>query len=367
MALSAGCRRKVGAGFQGFALIATEGEKSISVVDLARFRLTRQIGLGEFPSMVVSGTERSYVLTPHSGSVHCIEHGRDFQRGATRKLAGNLAGFKLTSDGKHLLAIASSGHELIEAETSSLRVSRKWKLRGAPRAIDVSVDGAVAISTGEKGIVEFIDRKTGRRYAKELDGALGEVRFRADGKLLIVANCHAQSLTSLDIPSLETVVDLPLAMQPEHLCFSADGGQLFVSGQGMDGIAIAFTYLPLEIEQTVLGGRDPGVMACSDNPAYLFVASASGSDVCVLTIARRKMIGLVEVGRRPSFIAITPDSRYALVLNEGSGDMAVIRITSIQEKLGDAEKKRDKAGASLFTMLPVGAQPVHAAIVRQMV
>jgi hypothetical protein len=45
--------------------------------------------------------------------------------------------------------------------------------------------------------------------------------------------------------------------------------------------------------------------------------------------------------------------------------MSVIRITSIEEKLGDAEKRRAKAGASLFTMLPVGAQPVHAAIVRK--
>ena len=229
----------------------------------------------------------------------------------------------------------------------------------------LSADGLVAISTGEKGIVEFVDRTTGLQHRKELDGALGEVRFRADGKLLMVANCHAQTLIALDIPSLETIVELPLAMQPENLCFSTDGGQLFVSGRGMDGIAIAFIYLPLEIEQTVLGGRDPGAMACSDNPKYLFIASASGSDVCILTVARRKMIGIVEVGRRPSFIAITPDDRYALVLNRDSGDMSVIRITSIEEKLGDAEKRRAKAGASLFTMLPVGAQPVHAAIVRK--
>jgi DNA-binding beta-propeller fold protein YncE len=164
------------------------------------------------------------------------------------------------------------------------------------------------------------------------------------------------------MPSLQVIVDLPLAMQPDNLCFSSDGGQLFVSGQGMDGIAIAFTYLPLEVEQTVLGGRDPGVMACAGN-TYLLIASASGSDICILTIARRRMVGIVEVGQKPSFIAVTPDNQYALVLNEASGDMAVIRLSSIQDRLSDAAKMRGKAGASLFTLLPVGSQPVHAAIV----
>ena len=52
-------------------------------------------------------------------------------------------------------------------------------------------------------------------------------------------------------------------MQPENLCFNSDQGQLFVTGEGMDGVAIVFPYNTLEVEQTVLAGRDPGVMACS--------------------------------------------------------------------------------------------------------
>ena len=202
-----------------------------------------------------------------------------------------------------------------------------------------------------------------QRKRRRMPGPLGEVRFRADGKLLLAANCREQMLTGLDVPGLETVVDLPLAMQPQNLCFNSDGGQLFVTGTGMDGVAIAFPYVPLEVEQTVLAGRDPGAMACSENPAYFFVASASGSDVCILDIDTRKMIGLVEVGQQPSFIAVTPDSQYALVLNERSGDMAVIRIAPIQANTADAAKMRGKAGASLFTMLPVGSRPVQAVIV----
>ncbi len=362
MALGSACGRKIGAGFPGYALIATAGETGMSVIDLSDFQLIQQVPLGGAPHEVfgAAGSERSYVLTPMTGSIHAID--ASFKRVRSRKLADRLEAFRLTSDSKYALAIEGHSRELLEVETASLNVTRRWKLSAEPVSLDVAVDGSVAISTGERAVLEFVDRKTGQQKRKELSGIIGQARFRADGKLLMVANCKEQVLTALDVPSLQVVVDLPVAMQPENLCFSGDGGQLFVSGPGMDGIAIAFTYLPLEVEQTVLGGRDPGVMACAGN-TYLLIASASGSDVCILTVARRRMVGIVEVGQKPSFIAVTPDNQYALVLNEASGDMAVIHLSSIQDKLGDAAKMRGKAGASLFTMLPVGNGPVHAAIV----
>ncbi len=363
IALASACGRKTGAGFRGYALIATVGEESITVADLADFRVVKQVPVSGSPQFIVAGGPggRSYVLTPKTGSVHVLD--REFNRENSRRIAAELSGLQLMPGGKRLVAIAAHSRELIEIDQTSLYVTRRWKLSAEPASMDVSDDGAVAISTGEHGIVELIEGRTGQQRHRRMSGPLGEVRFRADGKLLLAANCGEQVLTALDVAGLESVVDLPLAMQPQNLCFNSDGGQLFVTGNGMDGVAIAFTYLPLEIEQTVLAGRDPGAMACSTNPAYLFVASASGSDVCILDIDTRKVIGMVEVGQRPSFIAVTPDSQYALVLNENSGDMAVIRVASIQAKAGNAEKKRGKAGAALFTMLPVGAQPVQAVIV----
>ena len=72
------------------------------------------------------------------------------------------------------------------------------------------------------------------------------------------------------------------------------------------------------------------------------------------------MIGLVDVAQRPGFIAVTPDNQYALVLNEASGDMAVIHIGAIRQ---NGVANRYKSGASLFTMLSVGERPVAAVIV----
>ena len=364
--LATACRRRPGVGYAGFAVVATAGEKSVAVVDLSTFRLSRQIPVGEAPTAVLAHPTRhiTYVLTPKSGSVHALAAG--FDRAISRRVADELSAFAIAPNGERLWAAAGASGRLLEIDASTLTVTRRWKLSGAPVSLDVSAEHSIAVSTGQHGTIDLIDGLRGRQSTLNLSSPLGQVRFRPDGKLLLVANSGEQALSVVDTASGQLIVHLPLAMQPVNLCFNADGGQIFITGKGMDAVAIAFPYVPLEVEQTVLAGRDPGVMACSASPAYLFVATASGSDVCILNVANRKMIGLVEVGQKPSFIAVTPDNQYALVLNEQSGDLAVIRIASIQAKISDAAKMRNKSGGSLFTMLPVGSRPIHAAIIPRM-
>jgi YVTN family beta-propeller protein len=355
MLLSAACARKKGTGYPGYALIATSGDNSIAAVDLTRFQLAKIISVGAPPTAVLAGVASShhYVLTPGNGSVHIVDANLNVI--ASRKLSNDIAEIRLTSDGKRLIAIAGSARELIEADPVSLSVVARHPLSDPPKQFDISSSGHIAISGGRHCSVELLDLASGRHTSAQMSGAVGQVRFRADGKLLLASNLGDRSLTAFSVPGLRVVTELPLAMQPQNLCFNADAGQLFVSGEGMDAVAIVFPY-QFEVDQTVLAGRDPGVMGCSASPSYLFVASGSGSDISILDIDTRKMIGIVNVGQKPAFITVTPDDQYALVLNEQSGDMAVIHVQAIRAN-------RSKTGASLFTMLAVGSKPVQAAIV----
>jgi YVTN family beta-propeller protein len=357
--VAAGCGRKKGTGFPGYAMIATSGDSSLTAVDLTAFRLKKTIPLAAPPTAVIPSRTPgwSYVLTPSIGTVYLIDENlRPF---AKKQITDRLSELRLTPDGKRLVAISTDARQLFELDPADLHVLRRVQLNEKPTDLDISIDGAVAIASAESGTVELIDLVTGSRQRAHIDGTLGALRFRQDGKLLLIANMKDRSLTVLKSPSLEAMADLQLAMAPENLCFKPDGGQLFVSGHGMDAVAIVFPYDTLEVEQTVLAGRDPGAMACSNDPSYLFVGNASGSDVSILNVSTRKAIGVVEVGQRPGYIAITPDDQYALVLNQESGDMSVIRISAIRINRG-------KTGAALFTMLPVGNSPVHAAVVTRL-
>jgi DNA-binding beta-propeller fold protein YncE len=181
------------------------------------------------------------------------------------------------------------------------------------------------------------------------------VRFQLDGKQLIAGSRPERSATIFDVSTGKTVVRLPLPLEPRHFCFTPDGGQLFISGDGMDAVVIVYPY-QTEVEETILAGHAPGVMAITDtSPSYLLVANPESS-VMVFDVDTRRKVALIQVGRQPGCILVTPDKQYALVLNEKSGDMAVIRIFSL------AARYRYKP-APLFTMIPVGEKPVSAAVV----
>jgi DNA-binding beta-propeller fold protein YncE len=350
------CGRAKRSGYSGYALIATSGENSLAVVDLTTFRLIKNIRLGASPTAVIAGSlNRSYVLTPSSDSVHVID--ANLSLTSSHRLGEGIVEIRLSPDGSTLIASAQRSRELIQVDTATFKNFQRIRLEGEPVLFDVSGTGYAAVSTGEHGTVELVQLAIGKRSRVSVGGLVGGVRFRGDGLMLLVARPEERSILGIDVATQQVVAELPVAMEPDHLCFTFDQGQLFVTGKGMDGVAIVFPYNTMEVEQTILAGRHPGMMAASGpEPAYLFVASATGSDVSILNVDTRKLIGVVDVGGQSQFIAITPDNRFALVLNQTSGAMAVIHIPTIRTT-------RAKNGASLFTLVDVGAKPVHAAIV----
>jgi len=353
---SVACTPAKRTGYLGYALIATSGENSLAVVDLASFRLIKAVPLSAPPTAVIpaASASQNYVLTPSNDSVHILD--RNLSLTSSHRLGEGIAEIRLFPDGSALIAASRPSREIIQADPHSLRVVRRTKVNAEPFSLDVSANGYIAVSTGSHGTVELLHPASGLHKKIEIGGPVGNVRFRGDGQMLLAARPNERSILGIDVATQQFVAELPLAMEPEHLCFNADQGQLFVTGKGMDGVAIVFPYKTMEVEQTVLAARNPGFMASSDAPAYLFIASANGSDVSILNIDTRKLIGMADVGGQSEFIAITPDNRFALVLNKTSGSMAAISIPTIRST-------REKKAVSLFALVDVGASPVHVAVV----
>lgn len=358
---SIGCRRKA-SGYSGFAFVANEEGKAVAAVDLESFTVARHIRLDANPSQVIANTAagRIYALTPASGAVHEI---RTDTLAFSRKVqvAGSGVAMRLSTDGRSLVVLCRDPNELKVIAADGLNVVSETPLAAAGAALDLSPDGLyAAVSYGAARAIS-ITRLGERRSAEPIAcrGDIGAVLFRGDSKLVIAADLTRRMLSLYDVATRGPVVDLPLSVRPDRFCFTQDGGQLFVTGEGSDGVVIVFPYYTPQVAETLLAGHSPGAMAVSASPAYLFVANTKSGDVTILDIDNRKVIAITPVGTSPNYIAITPDDNYALVLNEVSGDMAVIRIPSIVRAV--AERWRSRRGA-LFMMIPVGSKPVSAAV-----
>lgn len=353
--LAAACRRAKGTGYPGYALIATAGQKSVAAVDLTAFRVSKDIPVPGEPSSILSTpTEGAFALLGNTGTLAYI--GRDLNIQKTRRIAESLNALRLLPGGKRLIAFDPDRSELLLIDGTTLSVEGRRRLHEPAASIDVSQSGDLVVTASQDGSLNLLNLRTGDWRHTHLKANLGSVVFRFDGNLVAVANIQDRVLTALRVPDLSVEAELPLAMEPRNVCFTPDGGQLFISGPGMDAVAIAFLYNMLEVEQTVLVGRDPGVMVCSADSTFLFVGSASGSDVSIMRVETRKSVGAVGIGSQPTYLTLTPDGQYALVLCGNTGDLAVIRVGAIRAN-------RSKTGVALFTMLPVGEKPVHCAFV----
>lgn len=359
----AACTRPKAKGFSGYAFIANSDGGAVAAVDLEVFAVARHIRVDGEPTAIVAREKRArvYALTPANGSVHEIRANNLILAGKLQ-VARSAITMRLAPTGRALYVLCREPRKLVALAFDPMRVDWELPLPADPIDIDASGDGSLlAISYGAAHALMFID--LARHQAWPLvgtSGEIGSIRFQSDSRQLIAANLSERMLSVYHAPTRRLIVHLPLAVRPDQFCFNADGGQLFVTGDGMDAVVVVYPYYTPQIGETVLAGHNPGAMAASGSPGYLFVANPRSGDVSILDIDTRRVVAVTPVGTEPSYITITPDNQYALVLNRASGDMAVIRIPNVTRAVN--EQRRWKKGP-LFMLLPVGSKPVSAAIV----
>ena len=362
-AVAAGCGRRKARAFPGYCFVANQRGRTVAAVDLRTFRVRRQIALDAEPAAVVPHPSRPhvFVLAPESGTIFEIDAA---VLAVSRRARGGsqAAGMRLSPSGDALWVLYRDPPSLVEFPLGSLAATRRIRLAAAADDFDLSAQGQAAIACRHGGSIfmaSLAKASVERTIAAGAEPTL--VRFQSDGRQLVAGSRAERQLGIFESATGKVVVRLPLPLEPQRFCFTTDGGQLFVSGDGMDGIAVVFPYTT-EIYQTILAGHAPGAMAVTNPPpSYLMVANPETNSVTVLDVDTYKLVAVVNVGQGPSQILTTPDREYALVLNEKSGDLAVIRIISLATSPNGAQRRYKTA--PLFTLIPVGERPVGAAVV----
>lgn len=370
-AFSAACQKPKATGILGYCFIANYTGRSVSVLDLSRFRVRTHIPLDAAPCEVVAPVKpaRAYVLARENATVYEID-AVSLAVSRRIRLGNEAASMRLSRNGDSLWVLLRDPAALVEVPIASMRAERRITFPAPPDAFELSretADACILTRSGRTLAIASLDEASlTRTIVSTTEPSL--VSFRSDGRHLIAGSEAARSVTIYDTGTGRTVVTLPLGLAPRHFCSTRDGGQLYITGDGMDAVVTVYPYRT-EVAETRLAGHAPAAMAVSEaapgntTPALLMIANPDADRVTVLDVETGKLAALVQVGRGPGQIVITPDRQYALVLNENSGDVAVIRIFSLAgNQTGGGRVKRYKS-APLFTMVPVGEKPVGAAVV----
>jgi YVTN family beta-propeller protein len=345
------CSRRGSPGYAGYAFVANQEGRAVAAVDLQALVVARHIPVDGAPEQVLAALSRPtvYALAPDEGSIFEIQSDR---LSVKRKLTvGPAVGMSLDPQERFLFVAAREPHALLRISLDSFQPDMRLALPEAPLQFAVAPDGKTAAATFSNSVrlIDLANQKVGAPLG---DGQFGSLCFLRDSITLISADLGRRRLSLYDAPSGRLISHLPLAVRPDHLCFNSDGGQLFVTGEGLDAVVIVYPYHTPEVGQTVLAGHAPGPMAAS--ASFLFIASPEAGNVSVLNVGTQKVTAVVAVGSDPGCVVVTPDDQYALVLNRRSGDMTVLRIEKIQPNRPNP--------AALVSVIPVGSRPVSAAV-----
>ncbi len=348
-----GCRKAHQTIPNSLTIVANREGKALAVVDLRAFAAIRHIHLDGYPSVLsVFPEQKVMALTPENGMIHQVDiAGLKVEK--TRQLVHEATTMVAAPDKAALYVLADRWFIRVNPVT----LATEWQL-GIPEpgaSFTISQDSSYAAIVSNQGRIMMLDLNQRRIvWQWRVTESGGPVRFLKNGSLLLAGGKAEQKLSILDTLTGKPVVELPLSISPEHFCFKQDGGQLFITGKGKDAVVVVYPY-QTQVAGTILAGRFPGAMAASSIPDMLFVANPETGEVTVMDIRTHKVRAVVPVGQGPNRIVVTPDNNFALVLNRESGDIAVIRV--------DAMGGRRSKAAPLFTMIPVGSEPVDAVFV----
>jgi YVTN family beta-propeller protein len=353
-----GCGARKATAYPGYCFVANQEGRSLAVVDLSTFRPLRSVPLEAAPAAVLPHprTPKVFALAPEAGVVFEIDV--TSLAVSRRARAGNQAiSMRLAPGGDALWVLYREPAALVEFPLDTFEARRRIRLAAPPDDFDLSRDRRAAIaarSTGAVLIASLEHSSIERTVVAGMDPTI--VRFQQKGAQIVAGSRSDRSVAMIDVLTGKVVVRLPMPIEPSRFCFSQDEGQLFMTGAGRDAVVIAYPY-QTQIGGTFLAGRAPDGMAVVGS--NLLVTNPQTNSVTVLDIDTYRLVAIVEVGTEPREILVTPDNQYALVLNEKSGDLAVIRIAALSAR----DRTRRYKSAPLFTLIPVGAKPVSAAVV----
>ncbi len=357
-ALSA-CAPEKAVGYRGYCLVANGEGRTVAVVDLLRFKLRKQIPLDSAPSEIVGhpSASKAFVLGADAGMVWEIDTER---LSVSRRIRIGDRALGMAFANGSLWALSRDPAELVELPPASFTPRRRIRLPWAPDGITFGPGHLAAVASYAQRSIAMIslDRATVNRVIDARDEP-SLLQFRQDGAQLIAGSHPERALTIFDAVSGKIVVRLPMPMAPRNFCPDTTGGQLYVTGDGMDAVVVIYPY-ETEIGQTIVAGHAPGAMAVTrGDERLLLVANPENDRVTALDANNggKSLVTVVDVGQEPQRIVVTPDNEYALVLDRRSGDLSVIRRIAL------SHGRPFRRPTPVFTMIPVGEEPVAAAVV----
>jgi DNA-binding beta-propeller fold protein YncE len=116
---------------------------------------------------------------------------------------------------------------------------------------------------------------------------------------------------------------------PVDLVLAIDGAWLVTANETAGSISLVDTATGSVVDELACGERPAAVALCLDNQ-HVLVSCSYGGQVFIVAVAKGKLIrkAVLEIGREPTGLAVSPDGKRAYVGLVGSGKIAELDLVT---------------------------------------
>lgn len=165
-------------------------------------------------------------------------------------------------------------------------------------------------------------------WTMKLDKAPASFAFSADHRLAYVSHPDLSQVSVVDLETQKVLRKISAAGSPFGVALTSKG-RLFVGDWASSHVAV-FDGEAKEPTKVLEVGRAPAHLVLTPDEKFLFVANRESNSVSAVRVSDLTVAGEIAVGHAPFAMAISPDGSRLYVGNVQGGSVSVIDTTALK-------------------------------------
>lgn len=236
--------------------------------------------------------------------------------------------------------------DLIAIDTATDEVLWEVEVSGHANHICASPDGKrVYVPIRDRDYIDEVDTEK-REVVSRIPCGNGPhgTELSHDGQRIYVGTMWDDALNAVDVDTHELVHSITLGEAIRPFVITADEAKAYVQLSKMHGFQVVDiqegratqtvhlpplpvgTELPARVSYTVNHG-----MVMTKDESLLLVAASAGDFLCAYRLPDLELVGRVDVGREPAYIALSTDEKIAFTPNRKEDTLSIIEVDGMKE------------------------------------
>jgi YVTN family beta-propeller protein len=290
-----------------------------------------------------AGSVRIYVANSDGDNITIIDPVTNKTAGEI-KVSNNPHGIVASPDKKRFYVSSEGDNVLDVVDRASAKIIRRIPLGPRPNNLAITPDGKrVYVCIRQEDWVGVVDTASLELVKHVPVGRYPHNVYNTpDGKWMIATSLGDKKLTAIDVASEEPKYTIPIPGVPRPVAMDAGPTNLSVQLSDLHGFIVIDFEKREVIDKILLPAAPPDAqpliphtyshgIAVSPDGTTLWVTSMLNNAVSVFSLPARKLLGTVEVGRGPDWMAFTPDGKRVYVSNAGADSVSAIDVATRKE------------------------------------